>query len=101
MLIRLGRPPELHAVKARKKKTVEKASKLEVSRYRSLLYDQDAALPPLVILEAASKSGAMKISPEQALNLLRRYQELEKQRGKRWEEQLCIGQRYPSVFQLD
>lgn len=49
------------------------------------------ALPPLVILQSASKSGALDISPEMAINVLRRYQELEKSRHPDWEAGLCTG----------
>ena len=58
-------------------------------------YDPEEALPPLVILQAASKSGAMGISPEKALALLRRYQVLQRLPSKGWEEELCKGQYIP------
>jgi hypothetical protein len=49
------------------------------------------ALPPLVILQSASKSGAMDISPEKAIEVLQRYQELEKSTHPGWEAELCTG----------
>jgi hypothetical protein len=55
-------------------------------------YDPEEALPSLVILQAASKSGAMGISPEKALDLLRRYQVLQRRPSKDWEAELCKGQ---------
>lgn len=57
--------------------------------------DPEEALPPLVILQSANKSGAMEISPQKALDILRRYQELEQHPNKGWEEQLCRGQQLP------
>ena len=87
---------ELRELKVRRIKEIPEASKSEVSVFRSHLYKSEEALPPLVILEAARKSGVINISPEKALDLLRRYQELEKQRDKVWEEQLCTGQQYPT-----
>lgn len=58
---------------------------------RRVKYDPKDALPPVVILEAAKKSGAMDVSPEKAIELLLQFQELQKQSSKGWEQQLCEG----------
>jgi hypothetical protein len=54
-------------------------------------YEPDEALPPRVILEAGAKSGALKMNPDEALELLRRYQERQKRASKGWEAKLCRG----------
>lgn len=61
----------------------------------SFKYDPKDALPPVVILQAANKSGAMDISPEKAIDLLLRYLELQKQAYTGWEKRLCSGQQLP------
>jgi hypothetical protein len=54
-------------------------------------YEPEEALPPRVILEAGAKSGALKMNPDEALELLRRYQERRKRASKGWEAKLCRG----------
>ncbi|RFU33541.1 hypothetical protein B7463_g2821, partial [Scytalidium lignicola] len=47
------------------------------------------ALPPLTLLNSASKSGALDIEPEVALQALRQYQNLSQTGSTGWETQLC------------
>jgi hypothetical protein len=77
-----------------------KASRLLSPDARRSRLDPEDALPPLVILQSASKSGAMEISPENALDVLRRYQELEMRPSRGWEEQLCRGQQLPRALSI-
>lgn len=72
-----------------------KASRLLLPNAKRSRLDPEEALPPLVILQSASRSGAMEISPEKALDILRRYQALEIRATRGWEEQLCRGQQLP------
>lgn len=48
----------------------------------------------MVILQSASMSGAMDISPKKAIEVLQRYQELEKGSHPGWEARLCTGKQF-------
>ena len=50
------------------------------------------ALPPLSLLQMAYKSGALDVTPESALEVLRDYQERERTRSLGWERKLCNGE---------
>jgi hypothetical protein len=52
----------------------------------------EAALPALSLLKSAKKAGVLKIEPDRALSILRRYVELsdENPNGK-WEKHFCAG----------
>jgi hypothetical protein len=54
-------------------------------------HDPEDSLPPIVLLEAASRSGVLDISPEKAIEILRRYQELARGSTAVWERKLCKG----------
>jgi hypothetical protein len=53
-----------------------------------LIEDQ---LPPLALLKSAKKSNALNIEPEAALNILRRYIELSREKPRGWDSQVCQG----------
>jgi hypothetical protein len=53
--------------------------------------DSEEALPPISILQAASKAGAMEISAEKAIEALLRYQDLEIRSAAGWEAKFCKG----------
>jgi TPR repeat protein len=53
--------------------------------------DFEEALPPISILQAASKAGAMEISAEKAKEALLRYQDLEIRSAAGWEAKFCKG----------
>jgi hypothetical protein len=57
--------------------------------------DPEDALPPITLLNSASKSGALDISPAKALEVLREYQELAQKPSSGWssgwERKLCDG----------
>ena len=57
------------------------------------------ALPPITLLNSGHKSGAFDISPQKALDLLRRYQELARKPTTGWEQKLCDGK--PLFVSLD
>jgi len=73
-VIRSTRPPRTETVRIKKE------------------HGPEDSLPSIVLLNAAKKSGALKIEPEKALDFLRQYQDLEKRLLKSgWEQKLCAG----------
>ncbi|KAI9048003.1 hypothetical protein LZ554_007801 [Drepanopeziza brunnea f. sp. 'monogermtubi'] len=52
-------------------------------------YGAEECLPPLALLNSAHKSGALGVTPEQALDFLRRWQERAAASGLGWEQKLC------------
>lgn len=48
-------------------------------------------LPPSALLKSAKKSKALNIEPEDALNILRRYIDLSREKPRGWESQVCQG----------
>lgn len=55
-------------------------------------FSSPEALPPLALLESASKSGALDVEPNVAIQALRQYQLLSQAGTAGWEKQLCAGQ---------
>lgn len=56
----------------------------------------EESLPPMVLLNAARKSGVLSVEPEKALEFLRQYQQLSGRPGGTWEQKLCDGQHCPN-----
>jgi hypothetical protein len=54
-------------------------------------YDYEESLPPIALLNAARKSGALAVEPDQALEFLREYQALAGKSNAGWEQRLCNG----------
>ncbi|KAH8803168.1 hypothetical protein F5884DRAFT_682254 [Xylogone sp. PMI_703] len=52
-------------------------------------FSSPEALPPLALLNSASKSGVLDIEPDVALQALRQYQILAQGSSSGWEKQLC------------
>lgn len=76
-------------------KTRQSQSTLGVTRVKKT-FNSEVSLPPILLLQSASKSGVLSISPEKAIDVLRRYQELEGKSGKDWEQKLCAGKCFTS-----
>jgi hypothetical protein len=57
-------------------------------------YDFEESLPPIALLNAARKSGALVVEPHEALHFLREYQALDGKSNPGWEQRLCNGE-YP------
>ena len=71
-----------------------------VNRVRKT-YDPEKCVPPLALLESASKSGTLEIRPHKALSVLRRYQELYEKPSPGWERELCNGKRHLDFISMD
>jgi hypothetical protein len=95
VLIRTPRTGEIYSIRPKDMEPIVDKTQSRLSQKTKVGYSPEDALPPRAILESARKSGAMNVSPEEALSLLRRYQELERQERNGWEEELCEGQSYP------
>jgi hypothetical protein len=95
VLIRTPRAGEIYPIRPKDVEPVVDKRQSRLSRKTTPGYGPEDALPPRVILESARKSGAMSVSPDEALSMLQRYQELERQEHKGWEEELCKGQPHP------
>jgi hypothetical protein len=95
VLTRTPRTSEVYPIRPKDVEPVVDKRQSRLFRKTKLGYGPEDALPPRVILESARKSGAMDVSPDEALSMLRRYQELERQEHKDWEEELCKGQPHP------
>jgi len=54
-------------------------------------YDVEESLPPIALLNAARKSSALDVEPDNALEFLRRYQEEPGKSSGGWEQRLCDG----------
>ena len=54
-------------------------------------------LPSLELLKSARKSKVLDIEPEAALNVLRRFIELSREKPRGWESQVCEGDQELSV----
>jgi hypothetical protein len=54
-------------------------------------HDHEVSLPPIALLDAARKSGALAVEPHQALQFLREYQALAGKSNEGWEQRLCKG----------
>ncbi|KAE9367908.1 HCP-like protein [Stipitochalara longipes BDJ] len=52
-------------------------------------YNHEDSLPPIALLDAARKSGALGVDPDQALQFLREYQTLAGKSNTGWEQRLC------------
>lgn len=52
-------------------------------------YKPEECLPPIALLQAGSKSGALPIDPHTAVQVLLRYQELAENPSMGWERTLC------------
>ncbi|KAN0095253.1 HCP-like protein [Hyaloscypha variabilis] len=52
-------------------------------------HDHEVSLPPIALLDAARKSGALAVEPHQALQFLREYQALAGKSNEGWEQRLC------------
>jgi hypothetical protein len=63
------------------------AGSLQIKR----TYDYEESLPPIALLNAAEKSGALTVEPDQALEFLREYQALAGKSNVGWEQRLCNG----------
>lgn len=59
--------------------------------------DPEEALPPRNLLDYASKSGALDVPPDKALDILRSYQELARRGGVGWEESVCTSKPSPLI----
>lgn len=55
-------------------------------------YDHEESLPPITLLDAARKSGALAVEPDEALQFLREFQALAGKSNTGWEERLCNGE---------
>ena len=55
-------------------------------------YGHEESLPPIALLEAARKSGALTVKPDEALHFLREYQALAGKSNTGWEQRLCNGE---------
>jgi hypothetical protein len=87
--------PSFAAKAARAPRLVQKAKALTSHSSGTIrvkkLVDPEAALPTLDLLRSAHKAGAINLSPEQALEFLREYQERERRPHIGWERKLCNG----------
>lgn len=54
-------------------------------------YKPEEFLPPVALLQAGSKSGALPVDPNTAVSVLLRYQELAEEPSAGWERTLCTG----------
>lgn len=54
-------------------------------------HDIETALPPLILLNAAQKSGALSVQPLLALEFLRKYQTRAKNPTSGWVQELGQG----------
>ncbi|PMD49573.1 HCP-like protein [Hyaloscypha bicolor E] len=52
-------------------------------------YEYEESLPPIALLNAARKSGALAVEPDQALEFLREYQALAGKSNAGWKQRLC------------
>jgi hypothetical protein len=57
-------------------------------------YISEECLPPIALLQAGSKSGALPVDPNTAVSVLLRYQELAKKPSAGWERTLCTGKQF-------
>ena len=55
-------------------------------------YNHEDSLPPIALLDAAKKSGALAVEPDEALQFLREYQALAGKSNTGWEQKLCNGE---------
>lgn len=84
-------PLKSHEYRPKPARTILGRTSRVLSPNTAANYDPEEALPPRVILEAGTKSGALKMRPDEALELLRRYQARQKRASKGWEAKLCRG----------
>jgi hypothetical protein len=68
-----------------------KSRQVQGAQHMKAAKDIEESLPPVSLLQSASKSGALDVHPEKALEILRDYQELAKKSSPGWEAKLCTG----------
>lgn len=93
----------LSAAKQKPKISPRVASTLRVSPSIARVqktYKPEECLPPLALLQAGSKSGAVPIDPHTTSKLLLRYQELAEKPTTGWERNLCTGKQSLQCFVL-
>jgi len=58
------------------------------------------SFPPKTFLRAANLSGALKISPDDALNILEKYITLAKTSKKDWEKEVLLGKENKQITSI-
>jgi TPR repeat protein len=61
-------------------------------------YDFEESLPPIVLLDAARKSGALVVEPDKALGFLREYHALAGKPTAGWERKLCTSEQFATIY---
>ncbi|KAG0647466.1 hypothetical protein D0Z07_6890 [Hyphodiscus hymeniophilus] len=75
--------------RVQKSKTASRLGPTTGTARGSRSVDGEAVLPTLALLESGHKSGALGITPDSALEILRQYQERERRPTPGWERKLC------------